>query len=73
MTTPKSVLILGGTSDIGFAISKVYAAKGWRIILAARDAKAAERNSRDLVLRHDAIVSTAIFDIRRTEDTQGVS
>jgi len=66
MTTPRSVLILGGISDMGFAIAESYAAKGWRVTLAAREGENVERNVSDLTLRFGAVTSSAIFDACKT-------
>lgn len=58
----KTVLVLGGISDMGFAIARIYATHGWRIVLAARDGEDVERNVRDLVLRQGAEASSVVFD-----------
>ena len=60
--------MLGGTSDIGRAIAGEYAAKGWNIILTARDTDAGERNAADLRVRHNANVRVVKFDLFRSED-----
>jgi decaprenylphospho-beta-D-erythro-pentofuranosid-2-ulose 2-reductase len=62
----KTVLILGGVSDMGLAIARKYAVHGWKIVLAARDGEFVERNVSDLALRHGASVSAARFDACRT-------
>ena len=59
----KTLLLLGGTSDIGRATAQRYAEAGWRILLAARDAEAAERNARDIAARTGASVSVHPFDV----------
>ncbi len=64
MTSPKAVLILGGTSDIGRAIALSYAAAGWHVILAARDRAAAERNARDISVRGGDVADVVMFDAR---------
>lgn len=63
MTTPKTALILGGTSDIGRAIALAYAAAGWNVVLAARDRAAAERNARDIAARGVGGVDVVAFDV----------
>ncbi|WP_299773740.1 SDR family oxidoreductase [uncultured Tateyamaria sp.] len=50
----KSLLLVGGTSDIGRAVAAAYAAMGWKITLAARDVESAERNAADIRTRTGA-------------------
>lgn len=50
----KILLVIGGTSDIGRAVADAYAAKGWRVVLAARDVEGAMRNADDIQTRHGA-------------------
>jgi NAD(P)-dependent dehydrogenase (short-subunit alcohol dehydrogenase family) len=64
VTTAKTTLILGATSDIGLAIARAYASAGWHIVLAARDGEAAKRNARDLVVRGAAGADVAALDLR---------
>src|SRR5262249_57441743 len=59
----KTLLLLGETSDIGRATAQRYAEAGWRILLAARDVEAAERNARDIAARTGASVSVHPFDV----------
>jgi decaprenylphospho-beta-D-erythro-pentofuranosid-2-ulose 2-reductase len=61
------MLLLGGTSDIGRSVAAAYASAGWRIILAARDRVACQRNACDLRIRYQALVEVAYFDVRATE------
>jgi hypothetical protein len=49
--TAKTVLILGGTSDVGIATARIYARKGWRVVLAGRNEAELERNTKDLKAR----------------------
>ncbi|HVO92973.1 MAG TPA: SDR family oxidoreductase, partial [Terriglobales bacterium] len=56
MSESKLVLILGGTSDIGFATAKHYAAKSWSVCLAARDMATTQRNAKDIAARTGAEV-----------------
>jgi len=51
MTTQKTMLLVGATSDIGHATAAAYAKAGWRIILAARDPDRAKRNAADIEVR----------------------
>jgi len=70
MPDTKLVLILGGTSDIGFATAKHYAAKSWSVCLAARDMVTTQRNAKDIAARTGAdilvrelnILDAASFD-----------
>jgi decaprenylphospho-beta-D-erythro-pentofuranosid-2-ulose 2-reductase len=50
--TGKTVLILGGTSDVGIATARIYAGKGWRVVLAGRNEAELERNTNDLKARY---------------------
>jgi len=43
MPVQRSLLVIGGTSDIGRATALCYAQAGWRIFFAARDPDAARR------------------------------
>jgi NAD(P)-dependent dehydrogenase (short-subunit alcohol dehydrogenase family) len=62
-TSPRTLLLIGGTSDIGRATALSYAEAGWRVILAARDEDAARRNADDIGGRTGAEVSTARLDV----------
>src|SRR5215831_65157 len=62
----KTLLLLGGTSDIGRATAQRYAEAGWRILLAARDVEMAERNARDISTRTSASVAVHPFDVLDT-------
>ena len=67
MTEPvRSVLILGGTSDIGRATALRYAAAGWQVQLAARDAVEGERIAADIRIRTGATVTLHVLDILDT-------
>jgi len=57
-----SVLIVGATSGIARALAEAYAARGARLVLAARDAQALEEDANDLRVRFDADVQTRLFD-----------
>ncbi|MCV3273635.1 SDR family oxidoreductase [Roseobacter sinensis] len=64
----KTVLVVGGTSDIGRAVAAAYAGMGWTIRLAARDADAAERNAADIRTRSgEDHVTVHHLDILETE------
>jgi decaprenylphospho-beta-D-erythro-pentofuranosid-2-ulose 2-reductase len=55
------VLILGARSDIGRALARAYAARGHRVVLAARGDLDADR--RDLEVRAGAAVRSVAFDV----------
>lgn len=48
----KTLLVIGGTSDIGRAVAEVHAADGWTVSLAARDLEGVQRNAQDIQTRH---------------------
>ena len=62
----KSILILGGTSDIGMATAHYFASKGYDIKLAARDSKKLESNIADFKIRYDSKVTIYEFDVLKT-------
>ena len=62
----KSLLLLGGTSDIGRATALRYAEAGWQVMLAARNVEEARRNADDIATRSAAPVSVHALDILRT-------
>jgi short-subunit dehydrogenase len=68
MNEKNTLLVLGGVSDMGYAIATVYAQNGWRIILAARENEDVSRNVGDLSLRYRAEVTSAVFDACKTAD-----
>ena len=47
-----TLLVLGGRSDIGLATARAFAAAGWDVQLAARDATTLEAEAKDIALRH---------------------
>jgi decaprenylphospho-beta-D-erythro-pentofuranosid-2-ulose 2-reductase len=59
----KTMLLIGATSDIGRATALAYAQGGWRILLAARNVEAAQRNADDIVTRTGAVVSVHPLDV----------
>lgn len=61
----KSVLILGGSSDIGRATARAFAEQGWALQLAGRDLETLQREADDLTARGSA-VSTHAFDALAT-------
>ena len=64
----KSLLVLGGTSDIGRAAAAVYAAAGWSVTLAVRNAEEGARDAQDLTVRYGKPVKVVTFDARAVEN-----
>ena len=58
----KNILILGATSDMAQAIAKKYAAAGWSLTLAAREAELLEPIASDLRVRSGMEVATTSFE-----------
>jgi len=67
MTSSKTLLLIGGTSDIGRATALCYAQAGWRILLAARNDAEARRNADDIAARAGAEVTTHHLDVLATD------
>jgi NAD(P)-dependent dehydrogenase (short-subunit alcohol dehydrogenase family) len=59
----KSLLVLGGTSDIGRAVAQTFGQRGWSVALAGRDGTALAREAADIALRSGASVTTYVLDI----------
>jgi NAD(P)-dependent dehydrogenase (short-subunit alcohol dehydrogenase family) len=59
----RSVLILGGTSDIGRGTALAFAADGWSVQLAGRDLAALQRDADDIATRTGAAVTVHRFDV----------
>ncbi|MEL6990160.1 MAG: SDR family oxidoreductase [Pseudomonadota bacterium] len=57
-----AILVLGGRSDIGLAIAKVYAREGHAVQLAARNVFDLEAEKADIALRYGVEVSLHEFD-----------
>jgi hypothetical protein len=57
-----SVLVLGGSSDIGLAVAKRFAREGHPIQLAARQPQELEAEKSDIELRHGVKVTLHPFD-----------
>lgn len=67
-----AVLILGGRSDIGLAIARLYAAAGHPILLAAREADRLREDAADLTLRHAVEVRLIDWDVLDAPGTQAM-
>lgn len=66
MQTQKTLLLVGGTSDIGRATVLRYAGAGWRVLLAARNVEAAQRNADDAAARTGVPVTVHRLDVLET-------
>ena len=71
MNSRKSVLVLGGSSDIGRATARAFAQAGWNVQLAGRDASALEPDAADLRARYNVEVGTLRFDVLDTASFEG--
>ena len=66
MQAKSSVLVVGGTSDIGRATALAYAQAGWDLTLAARDEAGVRRNADDIATRFGLDVEIRSIDILDT-------
>jgi short-subunit dehydrogenase len=64
----KTILVLGGNSDIGIAIARKFSEQGFNVQLAARNIVRLEKNANDLSIRNGTSVSVYEFDV--LEQTQ---
>jgi short-subunit dehydrogenase len=62
----KTLLVLGGTSDIGRATARVFATQGWTVQLAGRDPEALQREADDIAARTGRTVTTHRINILET-------
>jgi decaprenylphospho-beta-D-erythro-pentofuranosid-2-ulose 2-reductase len=62
----KTLLVLGGTSDIGRATALTFAKEGWTVQLAGRDLEALKREADDVAARGGTAVTTHHIDILET-------
>lgn len=63
----KTLLLLGGRSDIGLACAHEFAANGFDVILAARGSDDLDTAIRDFEIRHGMKTYKAEFDAAKTE------
>jgi hypothetical protein len=63
----KNVLIIGGTSDIGFAIAKEFARLGFDITLVGRDTERLKSNASDLSIRYGVNTDYYYIDIEQLQ------
>ncbi|MCK1713755.1 MULTISPECIES: SDR family oxidoreductase [unclassified Bradyrhizobium] len=66
MTPRKSVLVLGGSSDIGRTAARAFAKAGYDVALAGRDVAALEPDAADLRARYNVDVGIFKFDVLDT-------
>lgn len=66
-SSSQTLLLIGGTSDIGRATALCYAKAGWRVFLAARREDEARRNADDIAARTGSVAATYKLDILDTE------
>jgi len=69
------VIVTGGSSGIGLEVARLYAARGARLTLVARDAVKLEKARRELLLSGhvtDADIHIAIADVGRAADVSAV-
>lgn len=63
----KTLLVLGGRSDIGVACAHDFAANGFNIILAARNSSDLSSSRSDFEIRHGVVVHLVEFDAAAPE------
>ncbi|MCP3393815.1 SDR family oxidoreductase [Bradyrhizobium sp. CCGB12] len=66
MTSRKSAIVLGGSSDIGRAAARALAKAGYDVALAGRDVAALEPDAADLRARYNVDVGLHKFDVLDT-------
>ncbi|MEK9280682.1 MULTISPECIES: SDR family oxidoreductase [unclassified Bradyrhizobium] len=66
MTSRKTVLVLGGSSDIARATARAFAKAGYDVQLAGRDAAVLEPDAADLRARYNVEASRWTFDVLDT-------
>ena len=71
MQHAKTLLLVGGTSDIGRATALRYAEAGWRVLLAVRNPESGQRNAADIATRTGAAVDLVTLDILETDRFPG--
>ncbi|MEY9364622.1 decaprenylphospho-beta-D-erythro-pentofuranosid-2-ulose 2-reductase [Bradyrhizobium yuanmingense] len=71
MSSRKSVLVLGGSSDIGRATARAFAKAGYDVALAGRDVAALEPDAADLRARYNVEVGIHTFDVLDTASFEG--
>jgi len=71
VTSRKSAIVLGGSSDIGRAAARAFAKAGYDVALAGRDVAALEPDAADLRARYNVEVGLHTFDVLDTASFEG--
>lgn len=71
MTSRKTAIVLGGSSDIGRAAARAFARAGYDVALAGRDVAALEPDAADLRARYNVEVGLYKFDVLDTASFDG--
>jgi decaprenylphospho-beta-D-erythro-pentofuranosid-2-ulose 2-reductase len=71
VTSRKTALVLGGSSDIGRATARAFAKAGYDVALAGRDVAALEPDAADLRARYNVEVGIHKFDVLDTAAFDG--
>src|SRR6266702_66179 len=71
MTSRKTALVLGGSSDIGRATARAFAKAGYDVQLAGRDVAVLEPDAADLRARYNVDVGILKFDVLDTASFDG--
>jgi decaprenylphospho-beta-D-erythro-pentofuranosid-2-ulose 2-reductase len=71
MAAGKTLLLVGGTSDIGRATALRYAKAGWRVLLAVRNPEGGRRNADDIATRAGGSAEVVTLDILDSEGFPG--
>jgi NAD(P)-dependent dehydrogenase (short-subunit alcohol dehydrogenase family) len=71
MTDQKTVLVVGGSSDVGRATALRYAQAGWEVWIAARDLATAQRNADDIKTRTGVQPALFQLDVLQTDKLAG--
>jgi decaprenylphospho-beta-D-erythro-pentofuranosid-2-ulose 2-reductase len=67
----KTVLVLGGSSDIGRATARAFAKAGYDVLLAGRDGAVLEPDAADLRARYNVEATIWTFDVLDTASFDG--
>lgn len=71
MTSRKTAIVLGGSSDIGRATARAFANAGYDVALAGRDVAVLEPDAADLRARYNVEVGLHKFDVLDTASFDG--